>query len=185
MLLPEGSSPKNDLTEFLQLLAKRMNMVKRGGEADIERATVYFIKWWREEGGILSASSGTLRMGRDDVSLEQQRTDGVGVAGDPLVLPQTRAWGFDFQWELRPEDVFLSGNDVSAAGGPDSSEGVGWTRMRDPMVIVQEKMEGCIDDYLEMEEAERDIVSPTQMKKRFVLAEKERRKAKRSAKQKG
>jgi hypothetical protein len=161
-LLPKGSLPTNDLATFLDSLAKRMNMVKRGGEADIERATVYFVKWWREEGGLLSATSGTLRLRSNDISYDQRST--LGVAGDSFV-PQTQAWGFDFQWHLRPEEVSLP--------------------MRDPMDILQEKMEGCIDDYIKREEAEGDIVSPTQMKKRMVLADKERRKAKWSAKQKG
>jgi len=149
-------------------------MIKRGGEADIERATVYFVKWWREEGGLLSATSGPLRLGVDDILLERLPTNGLGAAGDPPILPQTQAWGFDFQWELGPEDAYMS-------NGLDSLDGI---RMRDPMDIVQGKMEGCIDDYLRREEAEREIVSPTQVKKRFVLAEKKRRKAKWSAKQK-
>ena len=184
-LLPEGSSPTNDLAIFLQLLAKRMNMIKRGGEADIERATVYFIKWWREEGGLLSASSGTLRLGSDDISVERQPINGLGAAGDPLVLPQTQAWGFDFQWELRPEDVLMSGRHLQSGRDTPAAGGVAGIRMRDPMDIVQDKMEWCIDDHMRREEAERDIVSPTQVKKRLVLAEKERRKAKWSAKQKG
>ena len=155
-------------------------MVKRGGEGDIERATVYFIKWWREEGGLLSASSGSLRLGSGNVSLERLPTNGLG---DPLVLPQTQAWGFDFQWELRPEEVFMSGRHPDGdAPVPNFSGGMS---MRDPMHIVQEKMEGCIDDYMMREETERDIVSSTQVKKRSVLAEKERRKAKWSARQKG
>jgi len=154
-------------------------MLKRGGEGDIERATVYFIKWWREEGGLLSASSGSLRFGSGDISLERLPTDGLGVAGDSLVLPQTQAWGFDFQWELRPEEVFRG----QSNGGSDTS--LGGMNMRDHMDIVQEKMEGCIDDHMTREETERDIVSPTQVKKRSVLAEKERRKAKWSARQKG
>jgi hypothetical protein len=185
-LLPEGSSPTNDLTAFLQLLAKRMNMVKRGGEADIERAMVYFIKWWREEGGLLSANSGTLRLGSDGVSLERRSADGMRVSDGSLISPQTQAWGFDFQWELGPQTGGhpRSGDDAPT-DGPDSLDAVAGIRKRDPMDFVQEKMEECIDDYLQREEAERDIVSPTQMKKKMVLVEKARRKAKWSAKQKG
>lgn len=161
-------------------------MVKRGGEADFERAIVYFIKWWREEGGLLSASAGPLRLGSDDLSLERRSSD-LGVAGDPLVLPQTQAWGFDFQWVLRPGDGFLSGSQLKSsedAPAAVATEDVGGIRIPDPMEIVQEKMEQCIDDYIKKEETEQDVVSPTQMKKRMVLAEKERRKAKWSAEQK-
>ena len=159
-------------------------MVKRGGEADIERATVYFIKWWRAEGGLLSASSGALQLGIDGVALERRSADGLGMSGDLTPLP-TQAWGFDFQWELRPEDVFLSGGEAPVAGSPEPSDIVGGIRVREPMDIIQEKMEGCIDVYLSREAAQRDFVSQTQVKKRMVLAEKERRKAKWASKQKG
>mgnify|MGYP007124445125 FL=1 len=45
-------------------------------------------------------------------------------------------------------------------------------------MFVQEKMEGCIRDYMEMierEEKEESNVSPTQIKKKMMMEEKERR----------
>jgi mitochondrial GTPase 1 len=50
-------------------------MLKRGGVKDLQRASAWFIKWWREEGGLLSAAGAN--------QSSQQR---VG-------------WGFDFEWD--------------------------------------------------------------------------------------
>jgi len=50
---------------------------------DLGRAAVHFVKWWREEGGLISASSG-LRM---------------NAAGNGSSY--TQGWGFDFQWDAR------------------------------------------------------------------------------------
>ena len=61
-------------------------MLKRGAELDLSRAAVYFVRWWREEGGLLSASSSTSHLDLSSLSDEQK--------------PRTQAWGFDFQWDL-------------------------------------------------------------------------------------
>ena len=121
-----------------------MGMIKRGAELDLSRAAVYFVRWWREEGGLLSASSSTSSM---DLSLLQK--------------PTTQAWGFDFQWDLQPQK--------SAAIGPD------------PNIDIQAKMERCIEDYLaatDREEMEENNISQTQVKKRTLQEEKERRRLK-------
>jgi len=96
-LLPSGTAPTSDLEEFLTLLAQRMGMIKRGGELDLSRAAVYFVRWWREEGGLLSASSSTSSMDLSLLSHQQRLT--------------TQAWGFDFQWDLQRQK--------NAAIGPD------------------------------------------------------------------
>ena len=142
-LLPPGTPPTSDLEEFLTLLARRMGMVKRGAELDLSRAAVYFVKWWREEGGLLSASSSTSNMGISD---EQE--------------PRTQAWGFDFQWDLQPQ------NAASAL---------------DPNIFIQARMEQCIEDFVtatDREEIEENNISQTQMKKRTMQEEKERRRLK-------
>ncbi|KAF8962632.1 P-loop containing nucleoside triphosphate hydrolase protein [Flammula alnicola] len=138
-LLPPGVPPTNDLEEFLTLLAQRMAMVKRGGVMDLSRAAVYFVRWWRGEVGS-SATTPT------DQSLPST---------------ETQAWGFDFQWDLRPQDIPAD--------------------QRDYALIIQEKMERCIEDYVAMtdrEEAEENNVSETQIKKKTVQEEKERRRLK-------
>ena len=66
-------------------------MVRRGAEPDISRAAVYFVRWWREEGGLLSASSSTSKLDISSLSDEQK--------------PRTQAWGFDFQWDLQPQSA--------------------------------------------------------------------------------
>jgi len=72
--------PTNDITEFLTLLARRLNMLKRGGIPDSTRAAQWFVRWWRDEGGLISAAD----------------------APAPL-LPHSssrRGWGFDLEWNL-------------------------------------------------------------------------------------
>jgi len=145
-LLPPGTSPTSDLEEFLTLLARRMGMVKRGAELDLSRAAVYFVKWWREEGGLLSASSSTSNM---DISLLSDEQE-----------PRTQAWGFDFQWDLPPPN---------AASAPD------------PNIFIQARMEQCIEEFVtatDREEIEENNISQTQVKKRTMQEEKERRRLK-------
>ncbi|KAF8888631.1 P-loop containing nucleoside triphosphate hydrolase protein [Infundibulicybe gibba] len=144
-LLPAGARPTNQLEEFLALLAQRMGMLKRGAEVDLSRAAVYFVRWWREEGGLLAASSAL------------QSTDTPQL---PAGVPIGQGWGFDFQWQLTPDDV---------AADMDSSK------------MIQSKMEVCIDEYIETtdrEDREDNNISPTQQKKQMVLQEKMKRKLK-------
>ena len=143
-LLPPGTPPTNDLEVFLTLLAQRMGMVKRGGELDLSRAAVYFVKWWREEGGLLSSSTSNM-----DISLlsDEQK-------------PKTQAWGFDFQWDLQPQNA---------------------ASVQDPNIFVQARMEQCIEDFVaatDREENEENNISQTQVKKRTIREEKERRRLK-------
>jgi hypothetical protein len=88
-LLPENTLPTIDLEDFLTWLAQRMGMVKRGAELDLARAASYFVRWWREEGGLIAASS-SLKTGASSTPDSQCRTQG---------------WGFDFQWRLESNDV--------------------------------------------------------------------------------
>lgn len=139
-LLPPGSAPTNDLDEFLALLAQRMAMIKRGGELDLARAEVYFVRWWRGEVGSLA-------------------TDHALPAA-----PGTQAWGFDFQWEAPAHTPGAEGNFA---------------------LEVQARMEEGIERYVletDREEAEENNVSETQIKKRAVKEEKERRKLKNMSK---
>lgn len=136
-LLPPGSSPTPDVEEFLGGVAKRMGLLKRG-EMDLARAAVYFVGWWRNQGG-----------------------DGTDQR---LPTSETQSWGFDFQWNLVPEDQ--RGD-------------------RDRALIIQEKMEQIIEDYVvrtDREQADENNVSQTQLKKKAMLEEKERRRAKYAAK---
>ncbi|KAJ3495822.1 hypothetical protein NMY22_g19889 [Coprinellus aureogranulatus] len=76
------------------------------------------------------------------------------------VAPRVEGWGFDFQWDWGVEEMEK--------------------RFEAPDLFVQGKMEQCIDEYLAMiekEEREDANVSPTQIKKKAMLEEKARRKA--------
>ena len=182
-LLPEGAVPTNDLSVFLELLARRMGMLKRGGEVDAGRAAVYFVRWWREEGALLSATSGPKYGSRTDLEGEVEKSGkelGFLGQGD---FPRRQAWGFDFQWELTREDVVLEGH---KSGGIDSGGDEGAMTPDGSAFMVQQKMERCIEEYIEKtdrEEVDEQNVSPTQVKKRVVLEEKEKRKARWAAKQ--
>lgn len=88
-LLPKHALPTADLEDFLTQLAQRMGMVRRGAELDLVRAASYFVRWWREEGGLVAASS----------SLK------TGASSTPDGQYHTQGWGFDFQWRLAPSDV--------------------------------------------------------------------------------
>ncbi|KAJ7100248.1 P-loop containing nucleoside triphosphate hydrolase protein [Mycena belliarum] len=143
-LLPAGSDPTIDIDEFLETLAVRMGMVKKGAVPDLRRAAVYFVRWWRQEGGLLSATS----------ALQIADPAFPGATG-----AITHGWGFDLEWQIRPDEI---------AG-------------RDHAVVLQEKMEACIDQHVanvERGELEETNVSPTQRKKQLVLKEKAERKIK-------
>ena len=56
-------------------------MLRRGGERDVGRAASWFVKWWREEGGLASASAPAPGGGSDEAR-----------AG----------WGFDLEWTSTP-----------------------------------------------------------------------------------
>ena len=158
-LLPPGSQPTFDLEDFLTNLAQRMGMITRGAEVDLSRAAVYFVRWWREEGGLLSASSGfNIGVNTNSSATFPQFTTSPGQ------VFSTQGWGFDFQWDLQPHEV------TSLEGGLD------------PSTLVQDKMERCIQDYVEMtdrEESEENNISQTQVKKRQVFEEKLKRRMKR------
>ncbi|KAJ7717221.1 P-loop containing nucleoside triphosphate hydrolase protein [Mycena metata] len=145
-LLPPGAEPTIDIEEFLEALARRMGMVKKGALPDIRRAAVYFVRWWREEGGLISAASAREAT---DLSLLQ--------AGPSAAI--THGWGFDLEWQIRAEEL---------AG-------------RDHGLLVQEKMEACIDGHLadlERQDLSENNVSATQRKKQVALEEQMERKRK-------
>ncbi|KAL0576402.1 Mitochondrial GTPase 1 [Marasmius crinis-equi] len=147
-LLPDGSSPTNELEEFLSALAKRMGMIKRGAELDLPRAASYFVKWWRDEGGLLAASSAP----QLTTSAHLSQLDGHSA---------TQGWGFDFEWQVTPEDLN--------------------NRVGDAPEFIQRKMEDCIDNFVvecEQEEREERNISSTQRKKQLSMEEKAKRKLK-------
>jgi len=78
--------PTTDILEFLDALATRLGMLKRGGERDIGRAAVWFVKWWRDEGGLISA------LNADTSSLSMDKVSSL-----------RRGWGFDFEWSVDSE----------------------------------------------------------------------------------
>jgi hypothetical protein len=53
-------------------------MLKKGGIPDLSKAAVWFVKWWREDGGLLSASQAPV----------------IGTISGS----NRRGWGFDLEW---------------------------------------------------------------------------------------
>lgn len=56
-LLPPGTPPTGNVYEFLELLARRLGMLRRGGVPDLPRAAGWFVRWWREQGATASTRS--------------------------------------------------------------------------------------------------------------------------------
>ncbi|KAF8257813.1 hypothetical protein EI94DRAFT_1756759, partial [Lactarius quietus] len=51
---PPGTTPTDDVHEFLGSLARRLGMLQRGGVPDLPRAAGWFVRWWRDEGNAVS-----------------------------------------------------------------------------------------------------------------------------------
>lgn len=84
-LLPPGSRPFTDAEDFLEQLAIRFNMLLRGGKKDTVRAAKWFVEWWRNEGGLVSASV----------------PENLPTGADRTYAPILRhGWGFDFEWTV-------------------------------------------------------------------------------------
>ena len=147
-LLPPSTPPPADVYEFLDYLSIRLGMLQKGGERDHRRAAVWFIKWWREEGGLISASS-TPRLspantsGRSPSNTPPESAESSLSLDSALTPPERTGWGFDFEWNIP----------VSGISDPS---------------IIQARMEEKIETHarqLEEEKLSRDNVSLTQEKK--------------------
>lgn len=184
-ILPANTTPITDANEFLDVLARRLSMLKRGGERDVERAAVWFVKWWREEGCALSASAPFLASDQvvynseestlshptstpdlnlppsDRVEYSAESLDGLGTSDSHV---QHGGWGFDFQWEIQPHEL-----GVYRESGMESSN---------MEILVQRKMEEVVDGYIQRAEAESKDggdVSATQVKKQEKALQKAKR----------
>lgn len=62
-------------------------MLKRGGERDVQRAASWFVRWWREEGGLLAA-----------LAPPQGPSFPLTGVPPPLTEPMNFGWGFDIEW---------------------------------------------------------------------------------------
>ncbi|KAF7791645.1 hypothetical protein EIP86_002666 [Pleurotus ostreatoroseus] len=89
-ILPPGTSPLVDIHEFLDVLARRLGMLKRGGVVDTHRAAQWFIKWWRSEGGILAASTPLVTAAPEDGT---------------VLTTHRRGWGFDLEWSVDQAEI--------------------------------------------------------------------------------
>lgn len=141
-LLPPNAAPPLDLIEFLEALAFRLGMVRRGRELDVRRAAVWFIHWWREKGGLVNHIS-LRRHGADPL-------EPTGTAATASSHGQRISWGLDFEWDWDWGK--------SSASQPVTEE------------LIQDRMEKVIAEYLvKMEEEEHspDNVSVTQERKRL------------------
>ena len=84
--------PTNDIAEFLDRLARRLNMLKRGGVPDHIRAAQWFVRWWRDEGGFIAAAEAPV----------------------PLVPDSStrRGWGFDLEWDIQDAEALETEEDI-------------------------------------------------------------------------
>ncbi|KAI0792327.1 hypothetical protein C8Q75DRAFT_593770 [Abortiporus biennis] len=89
-ILPPGSRPIVDIYEFLEALGTRMGMLKKGGIIDEQRAAAWFIKWWREQGGLAAAKTPLSPSILRDTS--------------SLPVAHRRGWGFDLEWAVNEEE---------------------------------------------------------------------------------
>ncbi|ETW77993.1 hypothetical protein HETIRDRAFT_326144 [Heterobasidion irregulare TC 32-1] len=88
-LLPPATPPTVDIDAFLELLAQRLGMLKKGGMSDVQRAAGWFVRWWREEGALAYASAP------------------VPLSIDSPSSPHRAGWSFDLEWQVdsaRSED---------------------------------------------------------------------------------
>ncbi|KAI4525325.1 hypothetical protein K525DRAFT_261497 [Schizophyllum commune Loenen D] len=113
-LIPPGAEPTGSVNELLELVARKHNMLKPGGVLDTHRAAELFVNWWRDTGALPPDS-------------------GANVPALPSAsASQVTGWGFDFQWEVAPEQI-------SAASDP---------------LFIQAKMEECIVKHYQQEQKE-------------------------------
>ncbi|VDB90981.1 unnamed protein product [Peniophora sp. CBMAI 1063] len=159
-LLPPGTPPIDDVDYFLEELATRLQMLRRGGVPDTRRAATWFVRWWREEGARAHALA---------APPSESLVPGTPVRG---------GWGFDLEWELKPsewetwEKSMLVRPNAKAKG--QEKEEVEVKLSETQQEIVQGKMEACVDKYMRASEGEGEDVSTTQVKKREVDARKRR-----------
>jgi mitochondrial GTPase 1 len=128
-VLPPGAKPTQDIDEFLDVLARRLGMLGRGGVRDTQRAADWFVRWWREDGALLSARaplaldeetralvSGDSVDSADPVasaidsdtpapSAVDPNAQAVSTAELDTSTPQRRGWGFDIEWTESPGDI--------------------------------------------------------------------------------
>ncbi len=139
-------------------------MLKRGGEPDVERAAVWFVKWWREEGCLLSSSAPI----PPHVQSPERDMSGVvpchAPGRDPTYIAGLRGgWGFDFEWDIGEGPQLLDPSQCTAAE----------TENR-----IQQRMAHIIDAFVERLEEEQNSdegVSETQKKKRVKDEQRVRR----------
>ncbi|CAK5261836.1 unnamed protein product [Mycena citricolor] len=200
-LLSPDARATNSIEDFLESLGQRLRMIGRRGEVDRRRAAVFFVKWWRDEGGLaisdaappglqfgssvsnrlkepsrrakalanpnLDADSSIAAVDLSSPGLLSERfsdeTELPLERGELIPANTTHGWGFDLEWDLSRTELEHA------------------RRQKHVPQLLQSKMEMSIDRHLEdlMVEDEYEInLSDTQRKKRIVLQEKERRKAK-------
>ena len=73
-LLPHITSFEMETHELLHILGKRLGMYLQGGDVDLQRISVWFVNWWRKQGGNKNS---------------KYRAPSSETA---------RGWGFDFDW---------------------------------------------------------------------------------------
>ncbi|KAL1745497.1 P-loop containing nucleoside triphosphate hydrolase protein [Schizophyllum fasciatum] len=113
-LIPHDAQPTNSVDELLELIARKHSMLRSGGVLDTHRAAELFLNWWRDTGALPPDS-------------------GVNVPALPFASsPQITGWGFDFKWEVAPQEI-------SAASDP---------------LFIQTKMEECIVKHYQQEQKE-------------------------------
>ncbi|EIN08451.1 P-loop containing nucleoside triphosphate hydrolase protein [Punctularia strigosozonata HHB-11173 SS5] len=148
-LLPPSTPPTNDVLQFLEQLADRLRMLKRGGEKDVHRAATWFINWWRDGALASAAAPSTAPLIEASTQTQILHEASYDPTSDPSArLPAHRVgWGFDLEWTHSAEAS--AGEELDA--------------------VLQRHMEECIERYVwetVAEEREGGGVSKSQEKRR-------------------
>ena len=165
-------------------------MLKRGGGVDTERAAVWFVKWWRNEGCLLTPQEAAQPSDESpsnsefaaDLHVATQSSQSSPSSSSPAdTLPIRGGWGFDFEWELDLEDVKKSTSQSTPPSEPGDTN-CGADAHLKLAGLVQSKMGKLIDDYYQVIAEEQSGgeagISVTQAKKRLKEEQKRKREKK-------
>ena len=115
-------------------------MLKRGGIPDYTRAAQWFVRWWRDEGGLVAAAE----------------------APAPLLprLSTRRGWGFDLEWDINDAGVPETEEDIQRHMG----------RRIDEYLVDLEAEEGVVSSTQEKKRAKEEMMAKRAAKMKVKLA---------------
>lgn len=115
-------------------------MLKRGGVPDHTRAAQWFVRWWRDEGGLIAAAE----------------------APAPLLPTSStrRGWGFDLEWDTQDAGASETEDDVQRH----------MKRHIDEYLISLEAEEGEVSSTQEKKRVKEEVVAKRAAKLKAKLA---------------